>query len=526
MLKIIKKIKFIYIFWFFFYWLLLMVLIRGGFSQLDPDFGWHLKVGQEIAINRQIPQINTFNYTYTGNWVDHEWLSNLGLYYIFNNFGYNALVFFFAGLIGLVLIILNIFVYKTLPHRPFWLIAVVQLFGVLAAIPHFGVRIQELALLFVLLILIIIEWYSRLKDWRILLALPPLFFLWANLHASFLLGFFILFSWLAVKLFEYWLAGNKKLNWLVVDYFLKLKLLGIFFIFALLSWAVTWLTPYRADLYSFLFGYKNKAYLSLIQEWLPQYSFPFYYNQLLYLALGAAAFLLYIYFQVKAKKALDFWRLFLVFVFLGLSFQSRRHFPLFFIVSFSLIIETYSQFFLGFKLVYYYWLKRLVLACLILIIIAQFLAISPATKPFSFFCADYPCRAVDFLKNNPQYDDFNIFNNYGWGGFLIWVLPERKLFIDGRLPQIEFAGWTFIQEYFDFFGMNNKPQDKLNQYNIKLVLIAAEDRPIRIKNWEKIFFRIKDQEIIPNNRLRKYLDSASDWQVIYQDETAKIYFRN
>ncbi|PIU69144.1 hypothetical protein COS81_01205 [candidate division WWE3 bacterium CG06_land_8_20_14_3_00_42_16] len=28
----------------------------------------------------------------------------------------------------------------------------------------------------------------------------------------------------------------------------------------------------------------------------------------------------------------------------------------------------------------------------------------------------------------------NIFNRYEWGGFLIWQLPQDKVFVDGRMP--------------------------------------------------------------------------------------------
>jgi hypothetical protein len=526
MLKVIHKIKFIHVFWFFFYFLILAILIKGGFAQLDPDFGWHLKVGEEIATTHQIPHANLYNYTYTGNWVDHEWLSNLGIYYIYNNFGYAALVGLFSGLIVFVLIVLNIFLRKTLATYSFWTIAALQLFGTLASIGHFGVRIQELALLFVLIVLIIIEVYRRFKDWRILLLLPPLFFVWASLHASFLIGFFLLLSWIIINLFLYLVVNNKKFNFIVLVKPVRLKLLGIFSLFSGLSLLATFVTPYKLELYSFLIGYKNKAYLSMIQEWLPQYSFPFHYNQLIYLALGAAALIFYIYLQLKNKKACDLWRIFLVLVFLILSFKSRRHFPLFFIVSFSLMVEAYSQIFSEIKLAYFKWLHWLVIVCLGLVIIAQILAMRPTNYPFTAFYDTYPVDAVEFLKSNPQYSDDRILNSYGWGGFLIWVLPERKLFIDGRLPQVEFAGWTFIQEYFDFFGPNNKPKDKLNKYDISLVLIKSKDEPIYVKKWERVLFFIRQDILIPNNHLRKYLDSAVDWKIIYQDNTAIIYYRS
>ena len=80
MLKVFNKIPFKAVFWIFFYFFIFCLLLRNGFSYLDPDFGWHLQVGKEIALSAQGPSQNIYNYTYTGTWVDHEWLSN---YFIF-----------------------------------------------------------------------------------------------------------------------------------------------------------------------------------------------------------------------------------------------------------------------------------------------------------------------------------------------------------------------------------------------------------------------------------------------------------
>jgi DNA-directed RNA polymerase subunit RPC12/RpoP len=44
----------------------------------------------------------------------------------------------------------------------------------------------------------------------------------------------------------------------------------------------------------------------------------------------------------------------------------------------------------------------------------------------------YPKKAVVYLKNNlPQ---GNIFAPFGWGGYLVWHLPEKKVFISGQMP--------------------------------------------------------------------------------------------
>ncbi len=527
-----KKIKFVNIFWALFYILLFVSLLRGGFSYLDPDFGWHLKSGQEISQSGQVPRINHYNFTYTGNWVNHEWLSDWAAFQIYNNIGYAALVVLFAALIVLVMIILQIYWRRQLQDKSlFWVVAVLQLLGVQAALPHFGVRMQELALLFVLITLIIIAQYQKTRNFRWLLILPPGMFLWASLHASFLLGFFLMFSWLGIKIGERLIQDNF-LNWkptfwlrehLVTENILAWRHLVRFFYFIIFSLVATLLTPYRLELYSFLSGYQNRAYLSLIQEWLPQHIFPLHYDQLAYLALGLIALIFYFYERLKRRHSLDWWQIFLTSVFLFLSWQSRRHFPLFLVVSFGLMLEVYSNFFKEIKPGYKKWLQGLTLACLILAITAKAITVKQITDPFSSFCQKYPCQAVAFLQESPEYQELNLFNKYSWGGFLIWIWPEKKIFIDGRLPQVEFAGHTFVEEYFSFFQEDADFASKLEAYDIQLVLLDAESKPLQLKRWEKFFFNIKDEDLQSRNYLRDYLDNSTSWQTVYQDRTAKIY---
>lgn len=520
----IKKINFVHIFWFFFYLLITAVLLYGAYSYLDPDLGWHLKVGEEIYLSGQVPHINYYNFTFKGDWVDHEWLSNLIIYRLYESFGYPMIVTLFAGLILFVLILQARYLSKLYGIQNFWLIAVFQIFGVLASLPHFGVRIQELALLFVLLLLIIIDKYTSSKKIYLLLAFLPIFYLWANLHASFLIGFFILIAWWSVKLGE-WLINKYKLK---NSYFdtnnpFSLSELWLIIIFICLSVAATLFTPYKIELYSFLAGYSNSAYLSLIQEWLPQYSYPFLYSQLIYLALGSAAVILYIYNNLKKGRGIQAWKILLTIVFLVLSFKSRRHFPLFYIVSLPLIIETFSQYFSNLKIFFHLWLKSLVIICLLLITVAKVQTIKFVGDPFNSFCHKYPCKAVDYLKNNAVYDNKQMLNSYGWGGYMIWVIPQRQIFIDGRLPQVAYQGWSFIEEYYSFYESKERAKANLDKHDIELVLLGIKNEYPKVKKWENIIFKINENSLSPKDNLKEYLNSSNEWQIIYQDETAVIY---
>ena len=525
MLEKIKNLKFVNIFWPIFYLLIFIILLKNSFSYLDPDLGWHLKAGEEAFLNKAAPTTNLYNYTYTGNWVNHEWFSDVVLFRLYETVGYEWIVILFALLIVMALVILNVFIYKNAQTKILWpILAGLQLFGLMASLPHLGVRMQELAWLFVLFTLIIIHYYHKTENWRYLLFLPPLFLAWANLHGSFLIGFFLLGSFWGLQIFLQLYFKSRLAQKIILKRGLSWSAIKIFGLFIALAWTATLLNPYHLGLYEFLSGYRNLAYLSLIKEWLPQSNFPFHYDQLIYLALGIIAVIFYSLDRLRAKKALDVWSLFLVIVFSFFAFKSRRHFPLFFITTLPFLVYFNSAFFAKIKIAYQRLLFALVFFCLLLVSTEQLIITKFNNSPFQSCCHKYPCAAVEFLKDNQHYLEYNIFNSYIWGGYLIWNLPEKKIFIDGRLPQVNFAGQSFVEEYSDFFKSETNHEEKLASYDIRLVLMEAKDVDLVARKWEKIFFHIKDEDLKAHNSLRDYLENSSSWKIIYEDSTAKIYF--
>lgn len=536
MLKLLKKFKYSYFFWILFYIFIFTLLFRHSLSYLDPDLGWHLRVGQEITINEAVPHENLYNYTYTGNWVDHEWLSNYLLYQAYSNYGYLFLAFLFSIIIVTILILLNIKVKKKYPNSDFFIIFF-EFFGLIAALPHLGVRIQEIGLLFILILLLIIDNFNRNKNWRVLLILPFGFYFWSCLHASFLIGLFLMGAWLVIKLFENSLVHYRKIYWLDLVNNICGKELSIFLLFLFLSFIATLFTPYRLELYSFLSGYRDSFYQLHIVEWLPQYSIPLKYWQFIYLSVLAAIIILnFVYVLVFRKGKINLWTNFLALFFLCLSIKSRRHFPLMFICTFTFIFDfiylevkeskktnffKFNQGILGLVV------KLSLLAALVLSISLQLLSTSFINKPFSSFCGEFPCEAADFLNQNDKvYGNLNLFNYYDWGGYLNWVSPERKLFIDGRLPQVEYAGQTFLEEYYEFFKKTTNLSEKLADYNIQLVLLPAKDKETEFKKWERLIFKISENPLKYQNYLRDSLNKSSDWSKIYEDKVSVIYLKN
>src|SRR5512135_3298949 len=63
----------------------------------DPDFGWHFRTGELILSTLSIPSTDSFSFTAVGvSRVNHDWLSDVLIFALFQLGGIGALVIFFA----------------------------------------------------------------------------------------------------------------------------------------------------------------------------------------------------------------------------------------------------------------------------------------------------------------------------------------------------------------------------------------------------------------------------------------------
>ncbi len=170
--------------------LLAAVLVLTGGVGLDalsdPDVWWHIRLGDWIIAHHQIPAGELFAYTAFGNpLVAHEWLSET----IFAALAAVGGLFLVTALMGLVAwsAMLAIVLRGSLRGAGPIVLAVGLALGARAAEPVLGTRPQVFTFALVCWTLWIAESYLRSGGRRVWL-LPPLFLLWANLHAGFIAG--------------------------------------------------------------------------------------------------------------------------------------------------------------------------------------------------------------------------------------------------------------------------------------------------------------------------------------------------
>ena len=529
----------------FFYVLVFFLLLKNSFSYLDPDFGWHIKMGQEIISNLDVPRTNFINYTiYKVSWVDHEWLSGVLTYFIYDKLGYIAVNIFFAFL-ALIAFLIQYFTFKkffSAGTGSFLIFLAIQLLGAYASQPSLGVRMQEFTLLFLAFLLLIFYSYEKKPNKKILLCLPVLFWFWASLHGGFLLGVGLLGFFVLIKLAEIIVFKFFQPKFLIKSP-LPFKKIVDFSIFGLLSLAATCLTPYGLKLYSFLTSYRNDYYLGVLSEWLNQFRYPLVYWQLAFLEL---LLLVFIWWGLKVfwfrkgsdEEKISLWNLFLLSLFTFMAFRSKRHFPLLFMVSVPVLayfLTTFlnlKNFSLSKKIFTNYLMDKGAKTFFILVFICslslQIVSINFVSDPWMVFGGKLPYGAVQYLKHNPEYGDLRLFNEFNWGGYLIWTLPGKQLFIDGRLSQYWYKGRSLLEEYQEFLIPGNA-EGKLAEHKIEMVLLESGGKPLVIRPWKRKLFGVKEKEGLRNKNgysgLETFLKSSPEWRLVYGDGVASIYVK-
>lgn len=471
----------------------------------DPDLGWHLKNG-EYLINHQfkIPATDLYSYTMSDfPVVMHEWLTDIIMFFLYKNFGLISLVILYALITAMAFCLVSQSV-KT--HLSYQMIAV--LIGVVASQPVISVRAQMITLLGLALIIFIIYQFKSNTKSRLIYYLPLVFLIWVNLHGGFSIGLFFIFLFLAIEFFKTLLkkSFNKHKFFFKINIKYKtfkiqelVKLLIIFII----SIIATLINPYHLRIYYEVFTTAFDTFAKgFINEWAPlTVTSPMSHHFLIY--SGLMALLL-----IFSFRKIDFTYFLISIIFFLISISSWRHLPFFILISIPYwvyLVEKLSGNRL-LSLIKQKWLLIILLIILIIFInqkLSLYLPIINSPQKFAQVFG-YPYQAIEFLKTYPQGD--RMFNDYNWGGYLIWQYPEKKVFIDGRMPS-----WRLKRS-------TGETQEILKDF-------------VKIRNvqdgWDKLLlkYQIDFTLIYTNSALAWHLENQG-WQKVYQDNLVVIFKKN
>lgn len=466
----VKKIVLVFTFTLF---------LLKGFYMLDPDFGWHIKMG-ELILSSGIPATDPFSYTMPSfPFVDHEWGINILMYLLYKNFGWGVLSLIFSAIAVLAILISFKGSIKSYFLLPFILASGSLLFFA-------GIRPQLIAWLFFSILITIFLKKKYYEKFRFIL---PFFFLfWANLHGGFPIGLTVYFLFLIIKFYE-----KRKLDFIDLVLFAS-------------SVFITLVNPYGIRLWQEVFMQISDGSLRWnIMEWRPAV-FSFYPAVLGLFAFSFSFLLIF-------RKKFTLFEKVLYFCLLLAGLSSIRHVP--FWVIFTIPILLKGLIFLSEKAEKIKYAKeRFNKAYKFSVILALVFVLLPLLSerrnPFLVNEEDfYPKKAVGFLKKNPASGE--VFSSYGWGGYLIWKMPSKKVFIDGRMPSWRWkanipneSNYAF-KDYLslDRAGVMFEPTAK--KYKITTVLLPYQKD--KKKKTEDIYTKLKKE----------------GWMIVYKDDVSLIY---
>jgi hypothetical protein len=411
-------------------WLGLLLLIILSISFLLPvlpnDFWWYLRLGQDIVTTTNIPLVDTYSSTVFGQPVSYPmWLSAVILFVLHQLGDLTAVVFARGLFISAFYTFLWIICIKK--GAPGWLATLLTLVCALAGANNWAVRPQMFVYpLFGLTLYFLSEYSdemetnpqkidSQQKSLKFFLLIPIAQF-WANLHGSVILFFFI-----------------------TTPYYLFHQRNNKFLLILILAFLATFINPRGPLLWLDTFQLIQANGNQFSQEWKPPVNAGWQMNLFF---MWLLAFIPMVAYSTKKLRPYE-WIWLMGFGWMALSGV------------------RYAIWFLALLLIFSCWLMQGILKkntnafkfqlipfnITILVILTLLpLSLLPGIRENwwkqspDVILKDTPVDAVNWLKAHPDLPE-PIFNDYIYGSYLIYALPERPVWIDTRFHIYSFQHW-------------------------------------------------------------------------------------
>lgn len=452
----------------------------------DYDTFWQLQSGKHIWQTKSFIYTDTFSLAADAFRLEHCWLSDLIFYSLYSMGGFVLLNL----LKPLAILLCGWLLWRWSVQRdvPMAVALPVLTLCLLASEPSWLVRPQLWSFILSILYLQLL-YLGREHGLRAWLWLAPLMLLWANLHAACVFGFVLIGLFGCGELIR---ALRRQTSW---------HRIGELVAAGLLTLAASFVNPYGYRIPAVLFGHVNlhDVELSILtgnMEWLPPI---FAQVPLFYVVMTLWGVLLIARLRRNDPAELLF---FAAFLYMGLSMI--RH---------TTLVSLLAGMFLPAALheVLGSWRDRVVtrgLAPLLVWgavgVLAVLLVLQGGRGQLELGLKEgqYPAGAADFIRQ--QNLPANLYNNYDWGGYLMWRLyPDYLVFLDGRSGSVEL-------------------------FDASIEIDEARD------GWARLLDRYGVNTIVTRTcyfdtggplKLISALAGNPDWALVYRDDVALVYVR-
>ena len=450
----------------------------------DPDIWWHMRNATELVRTHHLVRSDSFSSTAYGMpWINHSWLSELFYYAAHHVLGYLGVTLLWVVLFSLLSIAVYAIARRQVENPIFAALATYA--GVAMAAVGFGPRTQHLGALCLVGIFAVLLRYRDRRNaplWMV----PVLFALWINCHGGWLFGFAVALILFAAGVIRRDIGSLRADPWSALDRKRLAATLAA-------SFAALFVNPYGYKLvwYPFDMMTRQKLNLASIEEW-ATVDFSNAHGRIMLLVIALVCSTL-----LASRRR---WRIdeaLLTAFLLGAALLHTRTGYFAGLLLPALLAPNLEA---AFSRAQHHALqpKKLLNA----LVIAAVLGVSAILLPSRDVCdartaADFPAGALAYLRQHPIAG--NMFNDYGWGGYIEWNAPDLKPFVDSRVDIFEYKG--VLRDHLDAMRLV-RTDEVLAQYDIRYVLYKQ------------------------GTPLAYYMARNAGWKTVYQDAVAIIFERN
>lgn len=445
-----------------------------GISSLsDNSFFWHLRTGEYI-LDHGIPHHDVFSYTAAGTpWVAQSWLAEVtygALYRALGAFG----VRLFVGLVGACIGVLAYRLALRLVRD-----RVVACGITLAALAGIYTLWSERPLLIGVLFFLVLLWTVEVPDSLAgrhpLITLPVLFWLWANVHGSFALGF----AYLGLHLLGRWIDGARP--WEGRE---RLLLAG-----GAIGFAAAFANPYGAELVTFPIALLSRGdILSHVIEWRsPDFRKIYGFALGIWIAVYVGAL-------ARGRHRVSRRDLVVTLPMLFLALWALRNVAIAPLVGLPVVARAFARDEErpdGTP-------RRIVVGALALVVFLGLVIGLQASQHRDFAFAPYPVKAMRYVEDNGLLGTRLLTSDADSGYVILEYYPEQRVFIDDRYDMYP---TDLIYDYFTVFDGKPGWSEVLDRYDVETVV------------WKR------------GTSLASQLDESPDWRRVHRDKTRAVWVR-
>ena len=449
------------------------------------DTFYTIKIG-ELIFNKGIDMqdhftIHNLPYTYP------HWLYDLIIYLIYNIAGFTSLYIF--NIFCFITLITLIFYFNYKNNNSKFIALVFSILSIFTLSFYIATRAQVMSYLIFILEYIFITNYLKKANIKYLIGLVLLSTLLCNMHVAVWPFFFIIFlPFIAEYLLAIIFKKKTLFKFIEIDYNKNTKYLIITMLICVIPGL---LTPIHDTPFTYLIKTMQGNSQSFIKEHLP----PSTPKKFILILFSFCTLVLSIIGKIKIHQ------LFLIMGLTLMAFTSDRHIALYTIFIFPIFAILIDNIFKKcnvnldkYTLKYCFSKIGIGVISIILVLVIVVSIINNKDKVF-IDPTSYPVDATKYIKNNLDYQNICLMNEYNYGSYLLF--NDIPVFIDSRadLYTIEFNNYKDILTDY----MTKSAYTVIDEYELTHIIA---------KKGENLYLSIS---------------SSNNYRLLYEDEYFAIY---